>query len=160
MEPPEVLMQYAPSVRRLCWKLLPDAAEDLCQEVYCRALTAWPPARLEDLRGWLCTIARHTAINWIRHRQMTQRLEGQVGISQGARMTHPPLTLSSDMSTALAALPAEQREVIVALHCEGYTTQEIAQQWRIPRATVSTRVFRGMQTLRQRYQAERPVHHA
>ena len=48
----------------------------------------------------------------------------------------------------LAALPAEQREIITMRFVDGFTLQEIAQVLEIPEGTVKSRLYRALQTLK------------
>ena len=49
---------------------------------------------------------------------------------------------------ALAALPPEQRAVIVLRHLLGYTPGEIADLLDLPRGTVNSRLRRGLDRLK------------
>jgi RNA polymerase sigma-70 factor (ECF subfamily) len=54
---------------------------------------------------------------------------------------------SGDVLGALAALPPEQRAVVVLRHLLGYTPGEIARLLRLPRGTVNSRLRRGLDAL-------------
>jgi RNA polymerase sigma-70 factor (ECF subfamily) len=58
------------------------------------------------------------------------------------------------VSAAVAALPAEQREVIVLKEYEGLTFMEIAEVLELPISTVKTRLYRGLSLLRHRLERE------
>jgi RNA polymerase sigma-70 factor (ECF subfamily) len=52
------------------------------------------------------------------------------------------------VATAVAALPEEQRAVIVLKEYEGMTFMEIADVLGVPLSTVKTRLYRGLVHLR------------
>ena len=56
---------------------------------------------------------------------------------------------------ALAALPPEQRAVIVLRHLLEYTPGEIATMLCLPRGTVNSRLRRGLDVLAERLEDER-----
>jgi len=57
--------------------------------------------------------------------------------------------LSRQVAAAVAALPMEQREVIVLKEYQGLTFVEIAEALDVPLSTVKTRLYRGLGQLRQ-----------
>ena len=57
--------------------------------------------------------------------------------------------LSRQVAAAVAALPVEQREVIVLKEYQGLTFVEIAEALDVPLSTVKTRLYRGLGQLRQ-----------
>jgi RNA polymerase sigma-70 factor (ECF subfamily) len=57
--------------------------------------------------------------------------------------------LSRQVAAAVAALPEEQREVVVLKEYQGLTFLEIAETLDVPLSTVTTRLYRGLGQLRQ-----------
>jgi RNA polymerase sigma-70 factor (ECF subfamily) len=57
--------------------------------------------------------------------------------------------LSRQVAAAVAALPEEQREVVVLKEYQGLTFLEIAETLDVPLSTVKTRLYRGLGQLRQ-----------
>jgi RNA polymerase sigma-70 factor (ECF subfamily) len=57
--------------------------------------------------------------------------------------------LSRQVGAAVAALPEEQREVVVLKEYQGLTFLEIAETLDVPLSTVKTRLYRGLGQLRQ-----------
>jgi len=57
--------------------------------------------------------------------------------------------LSRQVAAAVAALPEEQREVVVLKEYQGLTFLEIAEALDVPLSTVKTRLYRGLGQLRQ-----------
>jgi RNA polymerase sigma-70 factor (ECF subfamily) len=62
--------------------------------------------------------------------------------------------LSRRVVAAMAALPDEQREVIVLKEYEGRTFPEIAEILDVPVSTVKTRLYRGLTQLRRRLERQ------
>ena len=62
--------------------------------------------------------------------------------------------LSRRVTAAVAALPEEQREIIVLKEYQGLTFLEIAQVLDVPISTVKTRLYRGLVLLRARLERE------
>jgi RNA polymerase sigma-70 factor (ECF subfamily) len=59
------------------------------------------------------------------------------------------LAPSDDVLAALAALPPDQRAVIVMRHLLGFTPGEIARALGLPRGTVNSRLRRGLDGLQE-----------
>ena len=57
--------------------------------------------------------------------------------------------LSRRVAAAVAALPEEQRQVVVLKEYQGLTFLEIAEALDVPLSTVKTRLYRGLGQLRQ-----------
>jgi RNA polymerase sigma-70 factor, ECF subfamily len=127
-------------------------AEDLVQETYLRAWTAWSggqrPRRVEP---WLATICLNAGRD--RARRAATRLEtpaaavvdppDEVDVAEEAiRRVHRAL-----VDRALWALPAEQRVAIALMDLAGLTAAEVAKVTGSPRGTVLARVHRGRKQL-------------
>ena len=62
--------------------------------------------------------------------------------------------MSRAVASAVAALPAEQREVIVLKEYQDLTFVEIAEILGVPLSTVKTRLYRGLGQLRHRLERQ------
>jgi RNA polymerase sigma-70 factor (ECF subfamily) len=62
--------------------------------------------------------------------------------------------LSRTVAAAVQALPEEQREVIVLKEYQGLTFLEIAATLGLPPSTVKTRLYRGLELLRQQLERQ------
>jgi RNA polymerase sigma-70 factor, ECF subfamily len=153
--------RYGGMVYRLSLKLLNNSqeAEDLTQEVF---LTFWRKPNYDPQRGklvvYLLTMTRSQAINRIRQTQSyQQRLQRwqQQQPSYGQAAPNRPiehaalLELSEQVSTALKALSAEQRQVLELAYYHGLSQLEISNQLQLPLGTVKTHSRRGLLKLRQ-----------
>ncbi len=134
----------------------PQAAEDLCQETFIKALRGWeardPNA---SVIAWLYRIATNTAYDHLRRRRrirFTQLVDTDQPPS-GAHSMESRLDEEEPVQRALAELPPIYRLPLVLHSCEGHSTQEIADALGCSNSAVKTRLFRARERFRQVYQA-------
>jgi RNA polymerase sigma-70 factor (ECF subfamily) len=133
-----------PRAYRAAYLVVHDAAgaEDIAQEAFLAALRALDRFdRRRPFGPWLHRIVVNRAIDWARARS----LRGEVGVDDAlaaAEDGHDGLP-----RRAHAALPPEQRAVIVLRHLLEYTPGEIARLLDLPRGTVNSRLRRGLDAL-------------
>jgi RNA polymerase sigma-70 factor (ECF subfamily) len=104
-----------------------------------------------DLRAWLFTILHHQHVSLTR-RQARQRAGNELQKSSRSLAVSPNQTMRlelRDLERALAALPEEQRSVILLVGLEGMRYDEAASVVNLPVGTVRSRVSRGRETLRK-----------
>jgi RNA polymerase sigma-70 factor, ECF subfamily len=134
-----------------------EAADDLVQDTLARAISHWNIRRNQaNLRGWLYTILYHRFLsNQDRmprrgsHAALTEETE-LPGIDGGQ---HSVLE-HRDLLRAFAALPAEQRAVLLLVGVEDISYQEAARVLAIPIGTVMLRLSRGRERLRRAMHGE------
>src|SRR5262247_4093136 len=113
---PEQIASYIPRLRRYARALVGDqyAADDLVQDTLERAINKrhlWRPG--SDLRAWLFAIMHNVFVNQLRSRQShpEETLDDEalpaVASAESVRLE------VRDLQTALAMLPAEQREIVL-----------------------------------------------
>ena len=133
----------AVDVWRLCAHLVdPDAADDLTQLTYERALGALPRFRGDaSARTWLLTIARRVCADEIRHRVRRRRAE------KALHAVPPPTRADFTGHDALAALvrdlPGERREAFVLTQVVGLRYDEAATVLDCAVGTIRSRVARA-----------------
>ena len=128
-------------------------AEELVQDAFVRAyraLAAWPPARIRDLRvrGWLTTILLNAARNRARVRRVPTT---ELAFDPGAEPAADPLARRDERETwarLLADLSPAQRTAVVLRHVDGLSYAEIAAATGRPEGTVKAHVHRGLAALR------------
>lgn len=124
-----------------------DAAEDLVQETFVRALRH--PAALERAgRGWLFTVATNLLRDRARSRERHARLAKQV-VERSAPRTDAEAEageLRKRLATALAALSHRERSAILLRH-EGYAQREIAEILGTTTGTIGTLTARALRKL-------------
>src|SRR5690242_15265239 len=128
-----------------------DAAEDALQEALLEALRVWPEHPPRDSRAWLTTVAMRRLVDARRSEAARQRREE-------AEYAEPRPATTEEGDDALLLLfccrhqdltPASQ--VALTLRAVGgLTTQEIADAFYVPEATMAQRISRVKRTLRGR----------
>jgi len=144
-------------------------AEDLVQETFLRLVkgaAAWEPRA--SVRTWLYTIARNLAADAARRQVFrdTDSLDALAADGQHPRQAPPAATgpapdeaadaarLRPRLEAALAALPADQREVFLLREHAGFSFPEIAGATGANENTVKSRMRYALLALRQRLAAE------
>jgi RNA polymerase sigma-70 factor (ECF subfamily) len=143
---------HAPRALAIAMRILRNVeeAEDVVQDTF---LEVWRrSAQFDDGRGaaiaWIVTIARSRAIDRLRASHTAGRaLDGVVANEDVMRTALPSPADRMDerrdgarVATALAALPALQRETIELAYFEGLSQSEIAAKTGTPLGTVKMRV--------------------
>jgi RNA polymerase sigma factor (sigma-70 family) len=149
--------RYQPRVHGLALAIVGSTAvaEEVAQETFLRV---WRHAPAYDNRrgkvaSWVLTIARNVAIDAMRngheHPIDPQELTGTLLLREEALPQPSPYELRKVLDDALAALPLEQRRVIVLSVVYGLTAREAADLEGLPLGTVKTRIRRGLARLRR-----------
>jgi RNA polymerase sigma-70 factor (ECF subfamily) len=138
-----------------------DEARDLCQETFLKAYRALRGFKREArFSSWLYQIALNVCRDRMRRKKKNRGLVSldemdENGTPLPARPGPSALDLveASDLARAVSAavgeLSDEQREVIVLKEYEGLTFLEIADVLGLPISTVKTRLYRGLDQLRE-----------
>ena len=148
---------HIPGLRRFACALLRgdrERADDLVQDCLERALARWHLRRAEgDLRAWLYTILYNRFLSDQQRRKrrgrtttLTEAIESelpQIKGGQYAALEH------RDLLRAFAALPEEQRSVLVLVGVEDLSYDAAARVLGVPIGTVMSRLSRGRERLRQ-----------
>ena len=132
-----------------------EAAEDLCQETFIKAMRGWegrdPSA---SVAAWLYRIATNTAYDYLRRRRRI-RFMPLIDIDtppSGAHSMESRLDEEEPVQRALAQLPAMYRLPLVLHSCEGRSTQEIADPMGVSNSASKTRLLRAPERFREGYQ--------
>ncbi len=128
-------------------------AEELVQDCFVRAyraLGAWPPTRIRELRirGWLTTILLNAGRNRARVKRVPTT---ELAFDPGAEPGSDPLARREERDTwarLLAELSPAQRTAVVLRHVDGMSYAEIAVAVGRPEGTVKAHVHRGLTVLR------------
>ncbi len=144
-------------------------AEDLLQETWLkvvRSAGSWEPKA--KFTTWVFTIARNLTTDSMR-RESYRKAESLDASdkdgderSLGERMASPDAApdrqahaaaVRPSLERALAALPAEQREVFLLRECHGVAFKEIAEVTGVPENTVKSRMRYALEGLRKQLAA-------
>ena len=129
----------------------PVEAQDVAQEAMLRALRYFHSFRGEEARPWLLRIVRNTWID-LRKRNGAEKLPLEALETRAAEGPDPEQSaLAGDrrrqVAAALAALPAEAREVLVLREIEDLSYKHIAAVLDLPIGTVMSRIARAREKL-------------
>jgi RNA polymerase sigma-70 factor, ECF subfamily len=137
-------------------------AEDVVQEAMLRAFMYFDGFRGGDARSWILKIVRNTCFTWLEANRPSEI--ARIAIEELEDITTPlvcsgladdPETLALRRTTALqlnsaiAAIPAAFREVVVLREMEGFSYKEIASVVDAPIGTVMSRLARARAELRR-----------
>lgn len=128
-----------------------DAADDLTQDTLERAWgkrALWRPGT--NLRAWLFTVMHNVHVNGLR---TVRRMEASGGDVEEERLPAANSSVETgivlaELRAALAALPDDQRAVVLLVGLEQLTYAETAEVLGIPVGTVMSRLARGRERLR------------
>lgn len=124
------------------------------------------PAAFDGARGsfgpWFLALVHHKAVDAVRretsHRRRLDAAADSLDPDGGLDVAAVVADRVADarVRTALAALPAVQREALVLAYWGGYTQREIALRTGAPLGTVKTRMLAGTRRLRDALGAVTP----
>jgi RNA polymerase sigma-70 factor (ECF subfamily) len=139
-----------------------ETAEELFQETWVRVLERGHQYNAKwKFEAWLFTIARHLVIDRQRRWQPPlidllggggheeKALEIEASNQASALEEIARQEESERITTALGTLPANYREVLALRFQEDLTLEEIAEVVAAPVSTVKSRLYRGLEALRE-----------
>ncbi|MBN2310416.1 MAG: sigma-70 family RNA polymerase sigma factor, partial [Candidatus Hydrogenedentes bacterium] len=146
----ELVGRYADMVYATCRRVLGDAseAEDAAQECF-EGLARYEGAPPAHLGPWLHGAATNLALKRIRSRVRRRQREKAYAATRPEADAPYWDDVYGYVDEAIAALPADLREPLVAHFLESRTHQAIADAFGIPRGTVTYRINRGVQEVRK-----------
>jgi RNA polymerase sigma-70 factor (ECF subfamily) len=144
--------EHIPRLRRYAVALLHDrvAADDLVQDTLERAWSRWhlwKPGT--DLRAWLFAIMHNVFVNQLAAAKLraVQPFDDEINdVPVGA--TQERALEMRDLRRCLAAMPEEQRELLLLIGLEQLSYEQAASTLDIPIGTVMSRLARGRERLR------------
>ena len=148
---PSRLGDHIDRLYRAAWALSGsrEDAEDLVQETYARVLARPRLLRSEDDLGYLLRALRNTFLKQKRTESRRLRpgpLPDQLDAVADPRARGPEQALeAAELYAAIAGLPADYRDVLVAVDVTGLSYGEAAHALRIPEGTVMSRLYRARQ---------------
>jgi RNA polymerase sigma-70 factor (ECF subfamily) len=147
---PATLGDHFDRLFRVAWALCGsrEDAEDLVQDTYARVLARPRIVRNDDDLGYLMRVARNTFISKRRAaagRPQTAGVAPEVlDLPDPRTGAQPPAAAEArEVFAAIAALPGNQRDALVAIDVAGLTYKEAAKALRVREATITSRLFRA-----------------
>jgi RNA polymerase sigma-70 factor (ECF subfamily) len=126
-----------------------EDAEDLVQETYVRVLSRPRLLRNEDDLGYLLRALRNTFLNQLRserRRLAPAPLPDQRDLVADPHARDPQAVVEAgELYAAIAELPDDYRDVLVAVDVTGLSYKEAARTLRIREGTVMSRLYRARQ---------------
>jgi RNA polymerase sigma-70 factor (ECF subfamily) len=153
---PARLGDHLDRLYRAAWALCGsrEEAEDLVQETYTRVLARPRLLRNEDDLGYLLRAMRNTFLNQRRTESRRVRagpLPEKLDLVADPRAREPQAALeASELYAAIASLPDDFRDVLVAVDVTGLSYKEAARALRIREGTVMSRLYRARQAVVRR----------
>jgi RNA polymerase sigma-70 factor (ECF subfamily) len=150
----EIARRHWQRVYRLAWGFVRDAfaAEDLTQEVFVKIYTSLHRFREESaLSTWIYRVTVNACRDLLRRRRPGEtELDEALLASSAPRPEEEAAAgeLRVDLSRAIAALPARQREVILLRHFEKLDVEETAKAMGCAEGTVKAAHFAAVRKLR------------
>ena len=146
---PDHLGDHFDRLFRAAWALSGsrEDAEDLVQETYERVLRKRRLLRGGDDLGYLLRVLRNTHFSRLRaagRRVRPEPLPDQLDRLEDHTVREPMAALEAhEVYDAIAALPDEFREAIVAIDVAGLSYGEAARALKVREATITTRLYRA-----------------
>ncbi|ALK99717.1 RNA polymerase subunit sigma-24 [Massilia sp. WF1] len=142
-------------------------AEELAQDAMLQALESWPAGGVPDRPGaWLMQVAKHRALDHLRHAAMRAGKEGELSwemderLRDGQRQPDELAELAQEFEAGIdddvlrlifvachPVLSGEARAALTLKLVGGLSTAEIARAFLVPEATVAQRIVRAKRTL-------------
>jgi RNA polymerase sigma-70 factor (ECF subfamily) len=145
---PDRAVEHLPRLYRAAraWTRSREEAEDLVQETYARVFSRTRLIRNEDEIGYLLRALRNTLISQRRsaqRRPVTTELDEESAL--GTRASDDPAEAAETrrVYTAIAQLPEEFRDALVAVDVVGLSHPEAAEMLGVPEGTITSRLFRA-----------------
>lgn len=158
----ELIQQHQGLAWSVAYRTLQDeaAAGDAVQESFIKAYRALQQFQGGSFKAWLMRIVVNTCYDVLRsarHRNTTSLEEFAVDEEHAAPLVDHSESpsdyvergeLSEWLEKAIAALPADQRVVLVLCDVHGYAYEEIAEMTGQPMGTVKSRISRARARMR------------
>jgi RNA polymerase sigma-70 factor (ECF subfamily) len=131
-----------------------EEAEDLVQETFARVLQKPRLLRSEDDIGYLLRVLRNTFISTRRsagRRPQVTAPPEVLDFVEDRAATQPEAQIEmGEVYKAIAELPDDFRDAVMAIDVVGMSYREAARALRVREATITTRLHRGRQRIARR----------
>jgi len=126
----------------------PADAEDLVQETFARVLSRPRIVRADDDIGYMLRVLRNTYVSQLRaagrRPVAANKPADELELADPSGLASPEKALErGDLHAAIAALPDDFRDVLVAVDVAGLSYSECARALKIREGTVMSRLYRA-----------------
>jgi RNA polymerase sigma-70 factor (ECF subfamily) len=158
----ELVHRWAGRVTAICHARIGCAAgaDDLAQDALLRAYRALATLAEPDKFGaWLCRIAAHACVNWLKDKQRTQVPFSALGSDHDPEQYLSRKVLDDPderegelrrLRAEVAALPETYRQVLMLYYHQDVTYRDLAEILGVSPATVNARLSKARALLRDR----------
>jgi RNA polymerase sigma-70 factor, ECF subfamily len=157
---PARLGDHIDRLYRAAWALTGsrEDAEDLVQETFARVLARPRLLRNEDDLGYLLRALRNNFFSRLKAERRRLRpgpLPDQLDVVADPRARDPQQAVeAAELYAAIATLPDDFRDVLVAVDITGLSYKEAARALRIREGTVMSRLYRARQLVVRRIEGD------
>ncbi|MEJ8306534.1 RNA polymerase sigma factor [Saccharibacillus sacchari] len=158
----ELFENYKTTVYRYCLYMLKHKgdAEDICQEVFVKAMLA-DRSRLYNEKAWLLRIAANECHSLMRRRSRGRSKEQNVFL-QNDPLNHEPSVetayerheTTSEFKVLLGQIKPKFREVLLLFYMADLPIADVADMLDLPIGTVKSRMNRGLKSLRKQMEEQ------
>jgi RNA polymerase sigma-70 factor, ECF subfamily len=117
-----------------------DAAEDLTQDTFLKALKSLRSKPDSNERGWLYRVSKNLAIDWMRHRDKIQWVSLLESDMDPSGELNPE---AIDVRQVLSTLPQSYQRLLISHIIYGYTYREISERMGKSEDAVKMRFLRA-----------------
>jgi RNA polymerase sigma-70 factor (ECF subfamily) len=143
----ERFSRYVYAIATQAFRLPPDEAEDVFQEVFARLFTRLDTLRdPEALRPWIGQLTRRECINRLRGSARESPVDE---IPEHAEESLDRIEEAFDVHAALATLSRDCRDVLDRFFCRDETYRTICADLGLPSGTIASRISRCLNRLRE-----------
>ncbi|WP_442602829.1 RNA polymerase sigma factor [Paenibacillus sp. KN14-4R] len=152
----ELFEMYKEQVYRLCYYMMRSHAdaEDICQEVFVKAILA-DRSQIQEIKPWLLRIATNECNSVLKRRKNGWTKEMLTYLLSRPRNSNPveegydQQEMKMEFYELYRRLPDKLRMVVTLRYVNELTVPEIASAIEVPEGTVKSRLNRGLKILQK-----------
>ena len=151
----ERFSRYVYAIAAQAFRLAPDEAEDVFQEVFARVFDRLGTLRDPSaVRPWIAQLTRRECIDRLRSGAREMPAEE---LPEHAEDVLDRIEDAFDVHAALASLSGECREVLDRFFCRDESYRTIGEELDLPAGTIASRISRCLGRLREKLEGRNPV---
>ncbi|MBR6115719.1 MAG: sigma-70 family RNA polymerase sigma factor [Oscillospiraceae bacterium] len=151
-----IYREYRPKVSQYISSRVadPEDAQDLCSEVFRKALEHLDLRSGAGVSSYIYTVTRNTVVDYYRTRRIHAPLEEDLPEEGGPEEDLLRADSLSRLAGALSGLPERQRDIIVLHYYSGCTLQEVSERMSLPYSVVKRAHRSALERLRSALEQE------